>query len=360
MQPDVAVPDVVPSACTRHPEEVVFASVLDKVSHLPAGKAMLENSSVIADLVREAGLSYDTRPLYGFGGMSGSEEQWMHTHMRFGMLQLPKQVGCMLSELAGLPTRVRTFTEIGAWYGWSGLFFATYIRRMFESGRSRRGPGPGFVSASFDVADMRTACVKALMAKYDHSFHVNRGGSRPKYLPSQPGRKKTLTWRPVLYEDHAAASAWYRQHLMEAFGSADRTASKLDLCFIDASHTIHHVIADVRFFQPMCRFLLFHDIVDEDSRGVRLTWRWLSSRLRLERDQLIKERAPRAELTSWAVNHGYFVKECTEQAGTRRNNFGLGLISAQRLNSSWLDGPRGLYSLEKVYSTPERPSHSAA
>ena len=145
MQPDVAVPDVVPSACTRHPEEVVFASVLDKVSHLPAGKAMLENSSVIADLVREAGLSYDTRPLYGFGGMSGSEEQWMHTHMRFGMLQLPKQVGCMLSELAGLPTRVRTFTEIGAWYGWSGLFFATYIRRMFESGRSRRGPGPGFV-----------------------------------------------------------------------------------------------------------------------------------------------------------------------------------------------------------------------
>ena len=199
-------PDVVPSACTRYPEEVVFASVLDKVSHLPAGKAMLENSSVIADLVREAGLSQDTRPLYGFGGMSGSEEQWMHTQMRFGMLQLPKQVGCMLSELAGLPTRLRTFTEIGAWYGWSGLFFATYIRRVFESGRSRRGSGPGFVSASFDVADMRTACVKALMAKYDHSFHVNRGGSRPKYLPSQPGRKKTLTWRPVLYEDHAAAS----------------------------------------------------------------------------------------------------------------------------------------------------------
>ena len=339
--PGGAFADSVPLACTKHPEERKFATLLDKLGALPAGRAMLGNSSVVADYVREAGLARDLRPLYGFGGKAGSEEQWMHARYKFGMLQLPKQVGCMLSELAGLPTRLRTFAEIGAWYGWSGIFFAVYLNRVFASGSAHREVGQDFTSASFDVADMRTPCVKALMAKHKHGFHVNVLGGGPKYTPesNRPGRNKTLTWRPVLAEDHRGAAAWYSQRLREAFGSAGHKASPLDLCFIDASHTFHHVVADVRFFQPRCRFLMFHDIVDADSQGVRQVWHWLSRRLRWERGQLAEERAHGSDSTARAIETGYFVKECTEQAGTRRRNFGLGLISARRLNSSWLDGP---------------------
>lgn len=324
--------DFIPNACTRHPEEKIFARVLDTISHLPLGS--LGNSSVLVDLVREAGLARDPRPLYGFGGKEGSEEQWMHKRQNFGMLQMPKQVGCMLGGLAGLSTRVRTFAEIGAWFGWSGLFFAAYIRRVFEASR---WAGQDFSSASFDVADMRTGCIKALMARHKHGFHVNYGGGKPKYLPRKPGEKKTRTWRPVLYEDRAKAVAWYHEHLAEAFGPADRETSKLDLCFIDASHTFKHVVEDVRFFQPMCRLLLFHDIVDADSVGVRQLWHFLSSRLRSERDQHAPAGVAGLNGTAWDVEAGYMVKECTQQAGTRRFNFGLGLISAQRLKSSWLD-----------------------
>ena len=131
--------------------------------------------------------------------------------------------------------------------------------------------------------------------------------------------------------------AWYDQRLAEAFGSDRAASKKLDLCFIDASHTLHHVVADIRFFQSRCRFLLFHDIVDADSFGVRRTWHRLSSRLRWERDQRALTRAANLDWTTWAVQAGYVVKECTQQAGTRRSNFGLGLISAQHLNSTWLD-----------------------
>ena len=113
-------------------------------------------------------------------------------------------------------------------------------------------------------------------------------------------------------------------------------ASKIDLCFIDGHHSFVHVASDVRFFQPRCRFLLFHDIADADSKGVRTVWNRLSSRLLWERDQHAGGCDQLSKSASWAVEQGYLVKECTQQAGTNRSNFGLGLISAQRLNLSWL------------------------
>ena len=82
---------------------------------------------------------------------------------------------------------------------------------------------------------------------------------------------------------------------------------------------------------------MFHDIVDTDSKGVRTVWYWLSKQLLWERDQHAAERALGSNRTAWAVQEGYFVSECTQQAGTNRWNFGLGIISAQHIKSSWLD-----------------------
>ena len=96
----------------------------------------------------------------------------------------------------------------------------------------------------------------------------------------------------------------------------------------------------MRFFQPQCRFLLFHDIWDYDAHGVRAVWSRLKTQLLRARDARIASDGPAAAAHlrgSWAVDEGYFVKECTQQVATRRRNFGLGVISAQRLQSSWLD-----------------------
>lgn len=329
--------------------------VLDRLSHMPA-KAM-RNSSVLADLVREVGLTHDPiRPLYGRENIS------MHKRYGYGMFQLPEQVGCLLSELASLPTRMRTFVEVGAKYGWTGLFFNVFARRLFESSHLPQLARPqaaararqDFRSASFDVVDERTRCVKALMARYDHAFHQIPRMHKPGVAN---GDKKWLE----LTANFEAAAAWYRERLAESFFAAEAAApldfgvggaagdggasshgtsdEKIDLCFIDGEHSFRHVKADVRFFLPRCRFLMFHDIVDGGTPGVQAVWRWLSSRLLQERDQRIKERTPLSDSTSWTIERGYFVKECTQQAGTRRWNFGLGIMSAERLNASWLDGP---------------------
>ena len=146
----------------------------------------------------------------------------------------------------------------------------------------------------------------------------------------------------MLTSDRAAAEVWYRHRLAESFGSSVSSAKeKIDLCFIDGGHALQNVVADVKFFRTRCRFLLFHDIIDTDSQGVKKLWVWLKTWLLLERAQRIKTSSPPpvSDLTSWDVEEGYLVKECIQQAGTRRKNFGLGLISAQRLNSSWVKGP---------------------
>ena len=347
--------------CEEHsPEERQFATVIDKLSRLPV--AALGNSSVIADLVREVGMVRDTRPLYGFGGNAGSEEEWMHKRSGYGMYQLPKQVGCLLSAMAFLPTRLRTFVEIGSWYGWTGLFFSAYARRLFESRLPSGKPrhivsNKEFRSASFDIVDMRTKCVKALMAYYSHDFHVPK--SQWIHRPIE-GTSKQRRVKFEFVNARAEAEAWYRARLAQSFNSftvghtqqwtiRDST-EKLDLCFIDAEHSYRHVVADTRFFIPQCRFLLFHDMVDSEAPGVRRVWQQLRQGLlqeRGKRNDLLQQdqrtslsNAPAStgdsDETSWDVEEGYFVKECTQQAGTRRQNFGLGLISAQRLNSSWL------------------------
>eukprot|EP00908_Phaeocystis_cordata_P013921 Transcript_25033.p1 GENE.Transcript_25033~~Transcript_25033.p1 ORF type:complete len:524 (-),score=-13.43 Transcript_25033:126-1562(-) len=342
------VPTRIPSSCVQEPEETAFAMVLDKLSKTPVRG--MRNSSAVADLTREVGLvNQGARPLYG------CEHEYMHSRGGFGMFQLPEQVGCLLTELARVPTPLRTFAEIGSWYGWTGLFFTNYARRLFEARMARsarqqkrssaansptvgarlRGSrrefgsplGEDFHAASFDIYDLRTPCVKALMAQYGHGFHRIPHG--------QHGSK-----RPTLKDSPVAAARWYEQRFAESHlssASALEGASKIDLCFIDAEHSFGHVRADVRFFQPRCRFLMFHDIVDGDAYGVRAAWHWLSRGLMRERDRRAKERAPFSNSTAWAVEQGYFVKECTQQAGTRRRNFGLGIISAKRLNASWLD-----------------------
>ena len=342
----------IPTSCTE-PEERTFAMALDTLSHLPV--EALRNSSVLADQVRAVGLVRDTvRPLYGV------EKGSMHKRYRYGMYQLPEQVGCLLSELASLPTRLRTFVEVGTWYGWTGLFFRAYLRRLFESGRAVRERR--FRSASFGVKDMRTPCVKQLAALHAHDFH--------RIKASHSRKRKNGTKLPGglrLVDDFAAGSAFYRDRLAasklldapdEAKGGLGvraidartrapasgrakgaRAGRMIDLCFIDAEHSFQHVSADVRFFQPICRYLIFHDIVDYDAAGVRTVWLWLSSRLIYEREGHAAERAAAADPTAWDAERGYYAKECVQQAGTNRWNFGLGLISARRLNHTWLDEP---------------------
>jgi hypothetical protein len=331
--------------CNRTREEGQFARVLDKISRLPS--ADLGNSSIIADLVREVGMVKDGRPLYGFGGKAGSEKKWMHARRGFGMYQLPKQVGCLLSAFTSLPTRLRTFVEIGAWYGWTGLFFSVYTRRLFkanlQSAQSRdmaRTPDnhlavarqQEFRSASFDIADMRTQCVKTLMSQTSHDFHV-----APNVMVNGTHVKLQLFRTP------AKAEAWYRSRLAASF-KFNSTMEKIDICFIDAEHIYRFVVADLRFFLPLCHFLLFHDIVDSDTKGVRRIWSRLRNELLLKRDKRSLERgertepgAPASEMTMRDMMEGYYVKECTQQAGTNRKNFGLGLISTRYLNSSWFD-----------------------
>ena len=319
-------------------EEITFERALHKLSSLPL-KAM-GDSSVLADLVREVGLVRDwyRRPLYG------REKIYEHraysrlergANINFGMFQLPEQVGCLLSELARLPTRLRTFVEVGSFYGWTGLFFQAFLRRLFEESvppwrRSSAGAKQmqGFRSVSFDVTDMRTPCVEKLTARYEHAFHLLPYGTRL--------RNGTRLPRPTLASDFGGAAAWYRQRLAESLfshssstmSSGARAVPKIDLCFIDGLHSLEHVTVDVWFFQPRCRFLLFHDITDADSKGVRDVWWWLSSRLRRERAQLIASGAR-------VIEQHYLVKECTQQAGTNRSNFGLGLIAAPRLNTDF-------------------------
>lgn len=350
--------------------------VLNKLGRLSVRE--MRNSSVLVALVRETGLVRDVyrRPLYG------REKIYEHQRFHYGLFQLPEQVGCILSELASFPTRLRTFVEIGSWYGWTGLFFTAYARRLFEltedahfsfapldgtkargfgrrkaarqnPGSSRRSSSPplDYRSASFDIEDMRTACVKQLAARYSHDLH-----RIPKMALS---KRRAGALHSTLSDDNAAASSWYRQRLAEFLQSSTSATEEadlparhpgvdasshnpagpeLDVCFIDGGHKFHQVSADVRFFQPLCRFLLFHDITDADSRGVYAVWHRLRTRLLWER--INHERANQGESngTAWAVERAYFVKECTQQVGTNRSNFGLGLISAQRLNSSWLDG----------------------
>ena len=103
---------------------------------------------------------------------------------------------------------------------------------------------------------------------------------------------------------------------------------------------LRHVAADVRFFQPLCRFFMFHDIVDEDAAGVRMVWERLSRGLLRERERLTASDNSVLHNSNpdlWYAKHGYFLKACTQQVNTARRNFGLGLISAEHLQSSWLD-----------------------
>lgn len=178
------VPAGIPSACVQKPEEGAFAMVLDKLSQLPA--TAMRNSSVLADLAREVGLVHDpVRPLYG------SEKIHMHSRGGFGMYQLPEQLGCLLSELASMPTRVRTFVEVGSWYGWTGLFtglfFSNYARRL--------NPAQGFRSASFDIYDLRSPCVKALMARHGHGFHRIPSGRRLHRGSNSKLRPRASRWQ---------------------------------------------------------------------------------------------------------------------------------------------------------------------
>lgn len=347
---DPMVPITALTACTQAPEEKQFAAVLEKLSRVPL-EAMRNRSVVSADLVREVGLVRDHRPLYG------RESIYQHKRRGFGMFQLPEQVGCLLSELNSISKPpLRTMVEVGAWYGWTGLFFSVYARRLLESatmGGTSDGAGmsrPSFCSASTDIRDLRTPCVKQLMARYEHRFHAI---PKPWYL-SNGTRMPRLT----LAQANAGASAWYEQRLSESFASCQPRLQqrKIDLCFIDGEHKFASLAEDVKFFRSRCRFLLFHDIADTDSRDVVRIWNRLSRRLLWERDQRAKQAArkspsttSRASTASQGAERGYFVRECTQQAGTNRSNFGLGLISTRHLNVSWIHQP--VYHLAR-YQVP--------
>lgn len=278
------------SICHKISEEFRFVKVLSQMNSISLDES--RNETFIAHLVRKVGLVNDFRPLYGFNYKTGSEESYMHKKRNYGMFQLPKQVGCMLSTISQSSIPMNNFVEIGSFYGWTGLFFSVFLRRL-NTLLVQSNP---YLSASFDIVDMRTRCIGSLMNYYRHDFYIN------KFSP------KLKQFRPILSEDYLNASKWYRKHLQKTFSTSAKT---LDLCFIDGEHGYPSVRADVQFFAPICKFLLFHDIVDADSHGVRYMWSQIKSQTQ-------------------------DMKECTQQAGTNRKNFGLGLVSSQNINLSLL------------------------
>lgn len=117
------------STCLHTKEYQTFARALSKINHM--SRVELKNKDLITTMVREVGLVKDRRPLYGFNGKPGSEEKYMHNISSLGMFQLPKQVGCMLTRLTRL--NISTFIEIGAFYGWTGLFFTVFLQSLHHS-----------------------------------------------------------------------------------------------------------------------------------------------------------------------------------------------------------------------------------
>ena len=103
------------SICHKISEEFRFVKVLSQMNSISLDES--RNETFIAHLVRKVGLVNDFRPLYGFNYKTGSEESYMHKKRNYGMFQLPKQVGCMLSTISQSSIPMNNFVEIGSFYG---------------------------------------------------------------------------------------------------------------------------------------------------------------------------------------------------------------------------------------------------
>merc|ERR1712039_649200 len=82
------------------------------------------------------------------------------------------------------------------------------------------------------------------------------------------------------------------------------STQKIDLCFIDGSHTYRGAIGDIRAFLPHCKYLMMHDIVDWTAGGVKTAWLDVTK--------------------NFPVKNAF---TCTEQPeGVERNVLGIGVL----------------------------------
>lgn len=192
----------------------------------------------IAGLVREVGLVYSSYNSAKTGAY-GNESKYMIPRVvelgnmpgKFtnpGMYQVPMQLACALTTLASL--KISSFLEVGTWSGWTGVFVSTYLQRLHKL----HGGLSQFWSASTDIRDARTECIKSLAQSTPHEY---QGVNRKIELRGMP---------PVV-----------------------------DLCFIDGDHSYQGAHHDVTMLMQRCRYIMLHDIVDIHVRGVAQQWQEL-------------------------------------------------------------------------------------
>jgi hypothetical protein len=105
-----------PFAC-QHSEQLL--QVVRLIHELPQKK--LRQQDVVADLIRQAGLSYDPRGIYG-------EDNSYMNESRFGLWQQPQQLAAALCWLSQF--RIQRALEIGTFKGWTTTVLGSYLRRF--------------------------------------------------------------------------------------------------------------------------------------------------------------------------------------------------------------------------------------
>jgi hypothetical protein len=194
---------------------------LHELERLPLDQ--LRDHNLLAKLIQTVGLVNDYRYLYG------EDNRYMLPVKDKGLYQVPDQLACALIRLSHL--NVSSFVEIGTFGGWTAVFTVAYLRRFAEH---------KLTSASMDITDLRSNCVKGLFTQVHHRFVLKQqGGFASVRLP------------PII-----------------------------DVCFIDGDHSYKGVHDDVILMKNRCRYTMLHDMYDVDCQGVVIQWNELKKTYR--------------------------------------------------------------------------------
>ncbi len=180
-----------------------------------ASEEELTNSEWVATLIRDVGLRYDRRGIYG------SDARFMN-FLGPGLWQIPDQFSQALVRLGQL--RPASLLEIGTCDGWTFSVMAAYLGRF----------DPAFRAVSIDPLDQFFA------------------------------RKRVEELLPITFRQAT---------------SLDFRGQVFDLCFIDGDHSDEWVARDFDHVGRHARFCMFHDINDSlaGAGAVRRKWQQLQS-----------------------------------------------------------------------------------
>ena len=210
----------------------------------------LSNQTFLEGVIKKTGLANSSRGDRLFGpGMGAYMVQSRNPKISLGVYQLPEQLSVALLYLSSL--QIRSYLELGIFAGWTACIISSYLRRFaFAHGEHAIANGktnPHFRGWALDINLQRISHASA-------------------------GMLRTINVQPML-----------RSHFR--FDEA----SKIDLCFIDASHTMKDVKDDYLQFWPHCKYVMFHDVFDHDTAasfsdgGVPRFWADLKANLHRER-----------------------------------------------------------------------------